>query len=61
MFFFLLSGWAAGVATGDLFGGNLHFLLLAAVALLLLDTLTSGRRTPAEARVAERVPRRERP
>ena len=45
MFVILLSGWIAGVITGDLFGGNLHFLLLGAVALLFLDTLASGRGT----------------
>ena len=45
MFVLLLGGWTAGVIAGDLFGGNLHFLLLGAVALLFLDTLANGRRT----------------
>lgn len=44
MFVLLLGGWAAGVYSGHLFGGGLHLLLLGAAALLLLDTLTNGRR-----------------
>ena len=44
MFVLLLGGWAAGVYSGHIFGGGLHLLLLAAAAVLLLDTLANGRR-----------------
>ena len=44
LFVVLLAGWTAGVVTGDSFGGGLHLLLLGAVALLFLDTLSNGRR-----------------
>jgi hypothetical protein len=44
LFVILLTGWSAGVVTGDLFGGSLHLLLLGAVVLLFLQTLSSGRR-----------------
>jgi len=46
IFVILLAGWGAGVMNGTNFGGSLHLLLVAAAALLLLDTLTSGRREP---------------
>jgi len=44
LFVVLLTGWSAGVATGDLFGGGLHLLLLGAVALLFLETLSRRNR-----------------
>lgn len=45
LFVVLLAGWTAGVVTGDSFGGGLHLLLLGAIVLLFLETLSSGRRT----------------
>ena len=44
LFIVLLAGWTAGVVTGDIFGGGLHMLLLGAILLLFLETLSSGRR-----------------
>ncbi len=44
LFVVLLAGWTAGVWVGDFFGGTLHLLLLGAVSLLFLDTLSNGRR-----------------
>jgi hypothetical protein len=43
LFVVLLAGWTVGVVTGDFFGGALHLLLLGAVFLLFLDTLSNGR------------------
>lgn len=45
LFVVLLIGWAAGVITGDSFGGGLHLLLLGAIVLLLVETMSNGRRT----------------
>jgi uncharacterized membrane protein YeaQ/YmgE (transglycosylase-associated protein family) len=44
LFVVLLAGWIAGVVAGDLFGGALHLLLIGAVLLLFLHTLSNGRR-----------------
>jgi len=44
LFVVLLAGWTAGVVAGDSFGGALHLLLLGAMLLLFLDTLSKGRR-----------------
>jgi hypothetical protein len=43
-FVVLLALWAAGVVVGDSFGGALHLLLLGAIALLFLETLSRSRR-----------------
>jgi uncharacterized membrane protein YeaQ/YmgE (transglycosylase-associated protein family) len=44
LFVVLLAGWSAGVIAGDSFGGAIHLLLLGAVLLLLLQTISSGQR-----------------
>jgi len=43
----LLARWSTGVIAGDFFGGALHLLLLGAIAVLFLETLTSSRVTAA--------------
>jgi len=43
----LLVCWTTGVIAGDFFGGALHLLLLGAIAVLFLETLTSSRATAA--------------
>jgi hypothetical protein len=44
LFVVLLASWIAGVVAGDIFGGSLHLLLLGAILLLFVDTLSKGRR-----------------